>query len=85
LKPAVKQALRDFVFIELYTDTADKAHNERVRVLRNRFGAAAIPFYQFLSADGTALGSVKGLVELDGFLATLAAMKAKAGRTAKAE
>ena len=83
MKPAVEQALDDFVFIELYTDTNDATHNARVDALRTKFGAAAIPFYQFLAPDGTPLGAVSGLVDEPGFLATLAEMKAAAARTAR--
>lgn len=79
----MQAALRDFVFIELYTDTSDADHNARVDVLRKKLGAAAIPFYQFLAPDGTPIGNVKGLVEQESFLQTLATMKAKAARTAK--
>lgn len=84
MQPAVQDALEDFVFIELYTDTNDAEHNARVDALRTKFEAAAIPFYQFLASDGTPLGAVSGLIDEPGFLATLASMKAAAARTARA-
>lgn len=83
MQPAVQRAFDDFVFIELYTDTNDASHNARVDALRQRFGATAIPFYQFLAPDGAPLGHVAGLVNEAGFLKTLADMKARAARTAR--
>jgi thiol:disulfide interchange protein len=83
LKPDVQAALNDFVFIELYTDTSDDAHNAKVNTLRTTYGAAAIPFYQFLAPDGTKLGKVAGLIQQDEFLKTLADMKAKSDRVAR--
>ena len=85
VKPAVRQALDDFVVVKLYTDTSDAAHNARVRGLRDRYGAAAIPYYVFLGPDGTVHDTLAGLTDIPTFLGKLTITKAAVARAARAE
>ena len=63
-RPPAQEALKDFVFAELYTDRYPK--NREIQ--DKRFGTVALPLYLILSPDGKELGRLAGRITEASFL-----------------
>lgn len=66
-RPAAQEALKSFVFAELYTDTFPK--NRQIQ--DKRFGTVALPLYVILGPDGKERGRLAGRINLEEFLGFL--------------
>ena len=82
-KSRAQKALRDFVVIKLYTTTKDKAFNAKVKKIRQRFGAAANPWYVFLTPDGQPVTTLGGLIDMETFLQRLERTQTESERLAR--
>ena len=59
--PDVKQALGDFVAVELFTDGSDAKSREFNRYQQEKFGTVAIPLYAVMTPEGEIKGRLEGL------------------------
>ena len=59
--PDVKDALTDFVAVELFTDGSDAKSRRFNAYQQEKFGTVAIPYYAVVSPDGTIQGRLEGL------------------------
>jgi len=60
-RPQIAAALKNFVLVELYTDGADGASEANQKLLEQRFGIIAIPYYAVLRPDDTVAETFPGL------------------------
>ena len=65
--PGVSKVLSKFVFAELYTDRGPDP-DENNRLLKERFGSNALPFYVTLSPDGRERSRLLGMASEEKFL-----------------
>ena len=59
--PDVKQALGDFVAVELFTDGSDEKSRKFNKYQQDKFGTVAIPLYAVVTPDGQIKGRLEGL------------------------
>jgi thiol:disulfide interchange protein len=62
-RPEVKEALKDLVLVELYTDGTDAVSEKNQQRQEEMFKSVAIPFYALLSPDGKVVASFAGLTK----------------------
>ena len=72
-RPKAKEALKDFVFVELFTDRnpADPGSQEGPRnreVQSKRFKTVALPLYVIVGPDGKERQRLAGTITMDVFL-----------------
>lgn len=77
-RPEIAAALKNFVLVELYTDGADPASEANQKLLENRFGIIAIPYYAVIGPDDQVIETFPGLTrnaaEFGSFLARASAV-----------
>ncbi len=61
LHPDVKEALGDFVAVELFTDGSDAKSRKFSAYQQEKFGTVAIPYYAVVTPDGQIKGRLEGL------------------------
>ena len=59
--PDVKEALGDFVAVELFTDGSDEKSRKFNKYQQDKFGTVAIPLYAVVTPDGEIKGRLEGL------------------------
>jgi len=75
-RPPAQRALKDFVFVELYTDKLGGGANDKNREIQDqRFKSTALPLYVVIGPDGRERGRLTGIINNDEFLAFLAKHK----------
>lgn len=62
-RPEIRDALSNYVLLELYTDGADAASEENQKYQETKFQTVAIPFYAVIDADEKVLASFPGLTK----------------------
>jgi thiol:disulfide interchange protein DsbD len=60
-RPEIREALRRFVLLDLYTDGVDPASESNQKLLQERFSTVAIPFYAILDGDEKVIATFPGL------------------------
>ena len=60
-RPEVKELLKDFVLVDLFTDGTDAVSEQNQKLEETKFGTVAIPFYAILDPDEKVLASFPGL------------------------
>ena len=59
-RPEIAAALKDFVRVELFTDTDDKAADENQKLELSKFNTIASPFYAILDANENVIATFPG-------------------------
>lgn len=67
-RPAVQDLLKNFVYAELWTDRDRETDRENARLLKERFGTAALPLYVVLGPDDRERSRLEGVSGVDGFV-----------------
>ena len=62
-RPAVQEALRDLVVVELYTDGTDAVSEQNQKRQDELFKTVAIPYYAVLTPEGKVVASFAGLTK----------------------
>jgi thiol:disulfide interchange protein len=60
-RPEIKEALANYVLVELYTDGTDDVSERNQRLQEEKFKTAAIPFYAIMDADQRVVSTFAGL------------------------
>jgi thiol:disulfide interchange protein DsbD len=60
--PGVREQLKRYVRLQLYTDTSEESARKYQRMQAERFGTVALPFYAILRPDGSAVATHGGLM-----------------------
>ncbi|MGQ9634787.1 MAG: protein-disulfide reductase DsbD family protein [Bryobacteraceae bacterium] len=60
-RPEIREALRRFVLVDLYTDGVDPASESNQRLLQERFGTVAIPYYAIVDAEEKVIATFASL------------------------
>jgi thiol:disulfide interchange protein DsbD len=59
-RPEISQAMKDYVLLELYTDSSDAVSEENQKVQDSKFKTIAIPYYAILDPDEKVIASFPG-------------------------
>jgi thiol:disulfide interchange protein len=60
-KPAVKDRLKNFVLVRLFTDGEGSVYESQQKMEQDMFGTVALPYYAIMTKDGKPLGTFPGL------------------------
>jgi thiol:disulfide interchange protein DsbD len=60
-RPEIREALKGFVLVELYTDGTDAASEANQQLQESTFQTAAIPYYAIFNTEGKAVATFAGL------------------------
>lgn len=60
-RPEIRDQLRKFVLVELYTDGADAASEQNQQLQQSKFSTIAIPFYVLMDANERVIATFPGL------------------------
>lgn len=61
-RPEIRDLLRRYTRLQLYTDTGDAEAEAHQRIQADRFGTVALPFYVILRPDGTVVDTHGGIM-----------------------
>ena len=67
-RPLAQEALKDFIFVELYTDAKPPEGPKNRELQSGRFGTVALPLYVIVGPDGRERARRAGTINMDVFL-----------------